>query len=462
MVPTVSLDPLLGLGGSAIGALFDALTAVSPVSHTVVPGLARSWRRVSDTEAEFTIDPSATFSDGSPVGSADVVFSLGSLLGGGSPLAALLAPLVRVGAPSPSVARVVTGRPDPLLTRRLSAAPIVSEAAYLAAKPGQVAPLLGSGPYVANAFQPGAYLELVPSPHPWRAAPALSSLTLVTWATQGGLLAALSSGQLELAEDLPAAAGGELAGRCTVELAPIGRVASLRLDTTVPPFSDARVRRALAAALDVPALVAGALGGVGAPLDGQLAIPGCTGYVAGLAPAVPDAGAARRLLAAAGHRDGVTTVLAGPASQAALLEAIAAQLAAVGITAAPVRLSTSAWSSELAAGTGHPLLYAETDLAPLFDAGPAYACLASPGRAGRPLGGTALAALSAAQAVELDEGRRAGLLRDLALGTRAELPLVPLFSRGWYYGFWPQVSGVTVLGPGLVLSGVRSSGTSAG
>src|SRR5262245_30025831 len=64
-------------------AVYETLIGVDPADIThLIPRLAESWEANADnTEFTFTLDPDATFADGSPVTSADVKFSWERLAG---------------------------------------------------------------------------------------------------------------------------------------------------------------------------------------------------------------------------------------------------------------------------------------------------------------------------------------------------------------------------------------------
>lgn len=459
MVTTQSMDPLLGLGGSALAAVFDSLTAIDPLSHAVAPGLASSWRRLSATETDFELARGAVFSDGSAVSPGDVSFSLAAELASDSPLAGLLEGVQSVTPAGTATVRVVTATPDPLLMRRLATAAVLSQQAYASARSGSPPPLIGSGRYVLSGFQPAGSVSLSANPRSWLGPAPAAYLVVSEAVTEEGLLVALSNGQLDVAEDLPAGAPDELARRCEVESRPIEVVSCVLLDASSGPFADDRVRLAASLSLDVPSLIATLFGGAASPLSGQLAPEGCVGYDPALPAIAYDPAEARRLLSAAGHPGGIDTELAGPADQAPLLEALAGQLAVAGIRAAVTRLDTLAWGTAIRAGGRHPMLLAQFDLAPLFDIGPAYRAITGRGVSGfRPIfPNAAFTRLDAEQAVELDSSRRATLLTAMARHLHAELPALPLFGADWLYGHWPYVSGLVTLGPQLVLSALQSA-----
>ena len=77
-------------------ALFQTLTAYDPVSQSIVPALAKSWRVSADQRQwDFTLRPGARFSSGGAVGTSDVLATFDRIAAKGSisPVAALLAPI---------------------------------------------------------------------------------------------------------------------------------------------------------------------------------------------------------------------------------------------------------------------------------------------------------------------------------------------------------------------------------
>ncbi|WP_421990298.1 ABC transporter substrate-binding protein [Roseococcus sp.] len=73
-----SIDPHFfnGTPTKALSAhLFDRLVEQTPDTK-LVPGLALSWRTISDTVWEFRLRPGVVFSDGHPLTSDDVAFTI--------------------------------------------------------------------------------------------------------------------------------------------------------------------------------------------------------------------------------------------------------------------------------------------------------------------------------------------------------------------------------------------------
>jgi len=121
----------------------------------------------------------------------------------------------------------------------------------------------------------------------------------------------------------------------------------MSLNNTRAPFTDVRVRRALAYAIDRAALI-DALGGFGKPI-GSHYIPGDPGYV-DLTGAYPyDPAKAKALLAEAGIKPGTVMTLKLPPPGYARRggEVIAAMLEQVGITAKLVPVEWAQWLDQV-------------------------------------------------------------------------------------------------------------------
>ncbi len=453
-----TLDPLQLGDGTVVRALFDSLGRVVAGRDGVSPLLARSWRQLATNELELELDPSARFSDGTPVTAADAVFSIRTTLEAGYPLAAVLAGLSDLRATGPRTLVVRSAGGDALLARRVAVVPVVSQAAYSSTTTSFADRPVGSGRYVVTGFSPASSVELAASAFSWRGQPETATATLRQLVTQVALVEALAGGQLDVAEDLPGAAAAALAGSDPMALVGLGVDSFVVLRAASGPFADRRVRLAANLAVDTPALVARLLGGAGAPLAGQLVGPSCSGFEPSLAAVTPDVAGARQLLAEAGYGGGFATELAGPIELAPTLDALSGSLRAVNIRAEVVLLSNAQWLAALASGAGSwPMLLVQFDEAPLYDAGLAYELVVRAGGDLTVAPRVSLASLVAAQAGELDASRRRLLLGQLASAVRSELPCIFLYRQSWLYGWRAGVGGMPPAGWPLDLATISGA-----
>jgi peptide/nickel transport system substrate-binding protein len=167
---------------------------------------------------------------------------------------------------------------------------------------------VGTGPFKLKEWKRGEYVDYVRNAEyfmPGR--PYLDGIRYLIVTERGTRTAALQAGRADaaspldgspqIAEQLRGAVPGMVITRVGA-----GNADNLLLNITKPPFNDLRVRRALSRAIDRRAFVKAVLQGSGTP--GSALAPRPVGFW-GLAPAAvtsaDDKGAARQLLAAAGH-----------------------------------------------------------------------------------------------------------------------------------------------------------------
>lgn len=150
---------------------------------TPVPGIASKWSvNAGATEFTFTIDPKATFSDGTKVTSADVVYSLNRLKNIKGNPSSLMAGIT-VSAPNASTAVLTTEKASPqLFSIVTSPAAGIMNSKVLAANGGSAAAdastsdtaleflkktSLGSGPYILKSFNLTTEVVLDKNPKYW-------------------------------------------------------------------------------------------------------------------------------------------------------------------------------------------------------------------------------------------------------------------------------------------------------
>jgi oligopeptide transport system substrate-binding protein len=273
-----TIDPAAqgDIGSAAISAqLYESVTALDP-SLTVRPALAASWdiedggRRIV-----FHLRDGLTFSDGGPLGAADVVRSWLRVIDpdSPSPLASLMidvegaAERLAGTVGEDGVALRATGNDVEVRLVRPAAdfVAIVAGPTFAVVPPG----FLGDGPIDANTFVgSGAYtvsaatptgLTLLANERYWAGTPPIRTVQLIGDIGGRSPIAAFEEGDLDYTGISSSDAEWI---RFDATLGPqLREVPSLSLeylgfDTSRPPFDDARVRRALAQAVDWPRLIA--------------------------------------------------------------------------------------------------------------------------------------------------------------------------------------------------------------
>jgi peptide/nickel transport system substrate-binding protein len=317
------------------------LSVLSNVYETVVdldgglglrPGLAESWHTPDDLTWVFRIRTGVRTHDGGTLRAQDVAQSLEHARSAPeSRRRVQLAILDRIETPDDHTLVLTTRTPfDPLPTR-LSNIHI-----WRKAKDGSP---VGTGPYRVRSWSSGgdAVLEAFPSYRQGK--PAIDAVEFRVMIDPLEREAAVRAGTAQLAIDVPAEHMQSLDKTPGVRsLAENGlRVLLLGMDT-VHAFRDVRVRRAVALAIDRRALVSGPLGGFAEVVD-QIASPQEMGQAPDLPERRYDPQESLRLLAAAGHPQGLDVDLEYMPQKYRAMEAVASAIAAdllqVGIRVTP-------------------------------------------------------------------------------------------------------------------------------
>ncbi len=348
------------------------------------PMLAKSWTRRDSLTLVFTLDPRATWHDGVPVTSRDVVWSLNRARDSAAPLPypLLLRDLAAVTAEGPGRVVVTFRRAyaEQMFDAVFHAVPLPAHlldtipAARLATAAFSSRPV-GNGPYRWVKFEPGRQAELAANPGFFLGAPQLDRVVF--------LIARAGEAQLNLMLD--GTADAYEAVLLPRQVTPIVESPSLRIltqpslgigyllfnqrtpgDRTKPHpiLADPEVRRAIALGIDRQGLVRSVFGPYASVTDGPM---GSASWVRRIAPKLPgfDPARARRILAERGWRDadgdGVLdkngTVLAlrlnYPGSslpRVSIAEPIQAMLRAIGVKIDLNRLDGPVWADRRTKG----------------------------------------------------------------------------------------------------------------
>src|ERR1044071_1936034 len=252
-----------------VKAMYDTLVTFEPGKTEPVPGLAESWKGTEDTKSfTFTLRDGATFSDGTPVTSADVVFSLNRLVnlqGSG----AFLLDGVTVTAPDAKTVVVKSKKANPALLRILATTPTsILKSKVLKAdgatdakdanKTDKAEAYLqtasaGSGPYVLGSAQQNQQYTLEANGKYWGEAKGFPKVVVRNMAAPTQLLN-VQRGQNEIALDLSAQQAGTLKSNGALQVTTDASVnifdVEANMDSKVSPTGDADVRKAIPLALD--------------------------------------------------------------------------------------------------------------------------------------------------------------------------------------------------------------------
>ena len=329
---------------------------------TIEPALATSWEPIGNGEGwRFTLRQGVTFHDGSAFDAKDVWFSYKRASDPGSDTRSWFAPVSDVRIVDPFTIDIMTTAPNPILPDSIANWMIMdtdwaqaNNATLPDKENGNFATLNtnGTGAFRVTAREPGLRTVLEPHVGWWdRAEHNITRAELTPIQNPATAVAALMSGDIDFINPVPIQDTARLKQNPDVKVIQgiearvimLGfphQAAALKYSaetTGKNPFADARVRQAVAHAINVPAILQTIMRG-NAQEASQLVSPAMRGYSEALAarPAY-DPDAARALLAEAGYGDGFSFGLKCPndryLNDEAVCQAITGMLAQVGIKA---------------------------------------------------------------------------------------------------------------------------------
>jgi peptide/nickel transport system substrate-binding protein len=379
-IPPTSLDP--AQFGSAsyweLDLAYEPLIMWGPTG-TPQPALATSWGYVGTGNKTFqlTLRRGVRFSDGSALTAQAVKASMDYFIKSGGPASALWAGTT-ITVTGPYEIQISSQSPNPdfpyLLSQDNGAGDIISPGALLSPKRlGSTTD--GAGQYVLQSQQTvaGNQYTFTPNPYYWnKSAVHYRTVTIKIIPNQNSILDALKSGEVNAAKgDYSTAAAAQGAG-LHVQSFPYVFEGLILLDRggkLAPALADPRVRQALNYAVNRPLLTRALLGTFGTPTD-QTDRPGTDGWLD--ATTYPyDPAKARQLLAQAGYAHGLTipVVTSSYLGMDQLVEAMAGELAAVGVTLSISNVSTVQYVGGALSGK-YPAAGIAWGVGPLYLQGP--------------------------------------------------------------------------------------------
>ena len=353
------LDPTSAAAGAidqvTYANIFEGLTRFAE-DGSVVPGLAESWE-VSDDGRTYTfhLREGVRFHDGTTMDADDVTFSLDRARAEGSVNAqkGLFEGIEAVEAVDPQTVRVTLREPDGSFPFKMAwgDAVIVAPESIEGTKSNPV----GTGAFRFGSWAQGDSIEIVRFEDYWGEPAALERATFKFIADPSAAFAAMMAGDLDVFMGFPAPenlAQFEADPRFAVQVGTSEGEAILAMNERRGPFSDPRVREAVAHAVDRRAIIDGAMYGYGTPIGTHFA-PHHPAYLDLTETSAHDPERARALLAEAGLPDGFEATLKLPPPSYARRggEIVAAQLREVGIEAEIENVEWAQWLEEVF--TGH-------------------------------------------------------------------------------------------------------------
>jgi peptide/nickel transport system substrate-binding protein len=437
-------DTLIGTSFMVLYGVHDALVKPLP-GKPVAPALAESWTVSSDGLVyDFVVRKGALFHNGDPVTAADARFSFERYRG--IHARTLKERVAAVEAPDPAHLRIRLRQPWPDFVTYLGT--LTTAAAWVVPRryvekvgdDGFKKAPIGAGPYRFVSFTPGVELVLEAFDGYWRKPPAVKRLVFRVIPDPSARLVALKRGEADVAFSMV----GELAEE-------VRRTPGLALKPVYPsthwvsfpdqwdpksPWHDRRVRLAVNHAIDRQAIDTARTGGL-SRLTGSM-VAGTMEFFWPPPPYPFDPARARRLLAEAGYPGGFD---AGEyfcdMTSTDAAEAVLTYLSAVGVRARLRPLERAAFSKAVADRKLHGLVQiiatttgnAATRLEAYVASGGAFTAGGAPDLDG----------LLAAQAIEVNRGKREAILKTVQQLVHERALFAPLYDLAFVNGVGRRV-----------------------
>jgi peptide/nickel transport system substrate-binding protein len=320
--------------------IYQTLFANTRDGRGVTPWLADSYTSSADKMTwTFKLKSGIRFSNGAPMTSADVKFSIDEASSTHGGWEFINAAIKNVTAPDPSTVVITTKYPwAPLLADLACPSNGIIPNNY-GGKSGSefYAAPIGTGPFMWDTWSIGSALTLKRNPHYWE--PGKPALDSVTWQVVPDTISRalmIQGGQADIDEFPAFSSLDELraSGGVEVNVFPSTRTDYILMNQNKKPYQDVHVRRAISYAIDRQALVRAVLYGNG-QVANSLFMP-TVGYYDPKTPGLQyDMAKARQEMALSSVPHGFTTTYlasSGDTTDAAIAQILQASLAKLGIT----------------------------------------------------------------------------------------------------------------------------------
>jgi peptide/nickel transport system substrate-binding protein len=339
----VSMNNTMVFSNSSIWVfqqIFETLYTNAPDGKSVKPWLAESHTASADNLTwTFKLRAGVTFSNGQPVTSADVKFSLDAASSTKGGWEFINSAIKEVTTPDGSTVVITTKYPwAPLLADLACPSNGILPNNYggKSANDFYAAPI-GTGPFMWGSWSKGSALTLKKNPHYWQPGkPALDSVTWQVVPDDNSRSLMIQGGQAHINENPPFSALDQLraAGGVKVDVFPSTRTDYVLMNQTKKPYDDVHVRRAISYAIDRESLVKTVLYNNGKAAN-SLFMPSVGYYDANTPGLQYDMVKAKAELAQSTVPNGFTTTYlasSGDSTDAAIAQIMQASLKQLGIT----------------------------------------------------------------------------------------------------------------------------------
>jgi peptide/nickel transport system substrate-binding protein len=357
----MSFDPVFPTDNMSIWAkllVFQMLIRSDPTGTKLEPDLAESWEASDDRMTyTFHMRKNAAFSDGTPVKSSDVKFSINRMVTAeGSPWASMF-PKMQIETPDDNtiVFKLAQAWGPFLEDISVHGTCVVPEAYFkkLGDKAFGDKPM-GSGPFQLVQWDKGDKIVMQRNPHFWDPSrPYLDEVQLLVLADDNIRMLKVQTGEIDIATDVPYNQIDKLSAmpNLTVQLTPYDRIDWIQFNEKVDKFQDVKVRQAINWAVDKEGIIKSVLFGHGEVPTSFL--PKMRDADTQTAPYGYDPAKAKQLMSESKFPQGFKsklTVASGDTIGQQVATIVKAELAAIGIDIDILQLEGATQYGQLASG----------------------------------------------------------------------------------------------------------------
>lgn len=338
-LPAGSLDPLSGSQSPVLGVVHDTLIQMDPTTNELIPGLAESWEWSDDYLTCTFHLRDATFSDGTPVTSHDVAYSINTYATtpGMAQSYYLSIDLENCSCPDDKTYVMAMSKVYAQMEYTLITTYIMSEAfaTTATAEDWWNNPVV-CGPYTLVENIEGSHITIAGREDYWKGAPECMDVTFRYYADSSAEFIAYQSGDLDIAMNILTADAERIQRgdekNTTLVITSAFDFKMLALCDYVEAFQNENVRKAVAHAIDRQAIVDAAYGILATVQKSNLNDSATYYKEMGIYEYDPEL--SRELLAQEGYEDGdieLRMIVFNTTTDQLVAEAVQAQLAQVGI-----------------------------------------------------------------------------------------------------------------------------------
>jgi peptide/nickel transport system substrate-binding protein len=324
------------------------------------PDLATSWEQTSPVTYVYHLRHGVKFWDGHPLTAADVAYSLNFERAADSQVAFAYSSVKNITASGPSTVVVTLAEPD--ASWQYTPAEYTSEVFEMKFAEDHKSDfgnagvlVMGTGPWEIDSFDPTRGAELSANPHWWGGKVPIQRISFTFFSSPTSEALAFRSGEIDLAPDVTDPQAFASTSGAKLVTTPSCADAMFSMNTTIAPWSDVHVRRAVAYALNRSDIIA-ANGGYATPIytyfpPQLLSSLASQSQINSLLASIPlyqyNLAKAKQEMAESAYPHGVSATITQVSSGAQLNvgEVIAAELAKIGIKVQIKTLSVVAWQA---------------------------------------------------------------------------------------------------------------------